>query len=112
MTKYTRIFTGPDGESHFEDVDVPLKELEPGRRGSVPVKADQLFFLERESRGPWHVAPRRQFLMITGGKYVVEVANGEKREFFPGAVVLAEDTTGRGHFAHGINMTAVVVPLD
>ena len=111
MTGYTRIYTGKDGESHFEDVDVELKDLEPGRHGSAPLKAAQVFFLERESRGPWHVAPQRQFLIITGGELVVEIGDGSKRRFVPGDVVLAEDTTGRGHFSHGVNMRAVVVPL-
>ena len=25
----TRIFTGADGESHFEDLDIPLRDLGP-----------------------------------------------------------------------------------
>jgi quercetin dioxygenase-like cupin family protein len=111
MTKYTRVYSGSDGESHFEDVEVPVKELEAGRRGSAPMKADQVFFLERDSRGPWHIAPRRQFLIITEGELVVEIGNGEKRRFLPGDVLLAEDTTGRGHFSDGIGMKAIVVPL-
>jgi len=24
--KYTRLYTGADGESHFEDVEIPLEE--------------------------------------------------------------------------------------
>ena len=111
MTKYTRLYTGPDGESHFEEVEVSMTHPDMGGQVSDQMRAEGVLFMERDSKGPWHVAPRRQFLIITEGKLIMEIGSGEKREFRPGDYLLAEDTSGRGHFSDCIRMKSIVVPL-
>ncbi|MFQ5931632.1 MAG: cupin domain-containing protein, partial [Nitrospiraceae bacterium] len=45
----------------------------------------------------WHPAPRRQYVVTLSGQGEIEVGDGTVRSFGPGDVMLAEDTTGRGH---------------
>jgi quercetin dioxygenase-like cupin family protein len=109
--KYTRLYAGADGQSHFEDVEVPLKEYVSGGRTSAAMKARESFFWEKDGKGVWHTAPRRQFLFIMDGELIIEIGDGTKRTFRRGDVLLAEDTTGRGHFSDDVNRKAVIVPL-
>jgi hypothetical protein len=50
----------------------------------------------------WHPAPRRQFVVTLSGNAEVEASDGEVRQIGPGTVMLAEDTTGKGHITRGI----------
>jgi len=96
----TRIYTGDDGESHFEDVTVPLRDL--GEIGKLSELVPATGFVMRET-GPdydydWHNAPRRQYvIMLSGSAVEIETGDGSKRVLGPGDILLAEDTTGRGH---------------
>jgi len=61
--KVTRIYTGDDGESHFEDIDIPLGESIESDRRSELIKATGIIFRETGADYDldWHNAPRRQF---------------------------------------------------
>lgn len=115
MKKVIRLYTGTDGESHFEDIEIPLEDrVKTGNaRQSKPIGATEIIF--RESRGQdnseRHNAPRRQFIVMLEGTLEIEVGDGTKRRLGPGDILLAEDTTGRGHISRTVNRKAVVVPL-
>ena len=115
--KFTRLYTGPDGESHFEDVEVPLEDTGGVDRRSEVMKATGIFF--RETGGDyyidWHNAPRRQFVITLEGEVEVVIGDGTKRRFGPGDILLVEDTTGRGHISRAVNnqpRTTIFVTLD
>jgi quercetin dioxygenase-like cupin family protein len=114
MAKVTRVYTGSDGESHFEDMEIPLEEKVGNARQSKPVEVTEIYF--RESKGKddygWHNAPRRQFVIMLEGALEIEMGDGTKRRLGSGDVLLAEDTTGRGHLSRSVNRKAIVVPLD
>ncbi len=97
--KITRIFTGEDGESHFEDFDIATEHSDGTGRRSSPIKATGVVFKEAvpDYGMDWHKAPRRQYMIRLEGSTEIEVGDGTKRQFGPGTVLLAEDTTGRGH---------------
>ncbi len=103
--KITRLYTGPDMESHFEDIDLPLKSLGGNDSRSDMLPATGIFF--RATSGAykldWHNAPRRQYVILLKGQSEVVVGNGTSRIFGPGDVMLAEDTTGRGHITRAVN---------
>jgi hypothetical protein len=109
--EYVRIYAGDDGHSHFEDVTVPgeLREIVAGVppvHVSDPHPAAALVFVQQpEDAADWerHVAPRRQWVVLLRGRFAATASDGERREFGPGAIVLAEDTEGEGH---------VSTPLD
>jgi hypothetical protein len=96
--KVTRFYTGEDGRSHFEDLEIPLNQVR-GRMMSDAIAVTGMSF--RESAGnlvlDLHVAPRRQLILCLTGEVEIELGNGELRRFVPGDVYLADDLTGEGH---------------
>jgi quercetin dioxygenase-like cupin family protein len=102
--KYTRIYSDPVGESHFEDVEVALKLVDfsppaPPAQLASPLPAEQVILLSvpPEFHGDWHPVPRRQLYVQLSGKIEVTVSDGETRVFRAGDVVLGEDVSGKGH---------------
>ena len=97
--KVVRIYTGDDGESHFEDLDVPLKSMGPAGMLSDPVSATSVIFRETAAdyNLDYHPAPRRQYVVNLTGSVEIETGKGERRVLGAGDILLAEDTTGRGH---------------
>ena len=93
----TRIFTGPDGLSHAEDIELTLNA-----RGVADVlKATGAEFSVRPPSDPnataWHTGPSRQLVITLSGSSEVEVAGGVHVSAGPGHINLIEDTTGKGH---------------
>jgi hypothetical protein len=98
--KVTRFYTGDDNRSHFQDLEIPTAEIVRNSHRSAPLPVDGM--LIRESAGDAHFlelhpAPRRQFILCLTGIVEIELGNGEKRQFGPGEVYLADDLTGEGH---------------
>ena len=115
--KYTRLYTGPDGESHFEDIAIVMEDTGGGRPGSKVMKADSIFF--RESRTwynpDWHHPTHRQFVITLDGEVDIVSGAGVTRRFGPGDVFLAEDMTGRGHMTRivqGKPWQVAFIPLE
>jgi len=96
--KITRIYADGDGESRFEDVQVSCSEAGFGFISDA-LDVDALYLRETPGavRQDWHVAPRRQYVVLLSGSVEIEVSDGEVRRFAAGDVLLAEDTTGKGH---------------
>ena len=103
--KVTRIYTGPDNESHFEDLEIPLEDIGGINRRSEPMQATGIIFTERrnDATADWHNAPRRQFVITLEGEGEIEIGDGTKRRFGPGDIMLAEDATGRGHITRTVS---------
>lgn len=103
--KVVRIYTGDDGESHFEDVEMELNQGDFSGWYSDPVKAKSVIF--RKTGGDYdlgfHNAPRRQYVVNLRGSVEIETGLGEKRILGPGEILLAEDTTGRGHISRAVD---------
>jgi hypothetical protein len=99
-----RIYTGADGKSHFEDLQVPMKDA--GRIGFMSEKVKATGIVFRETAGDYnydfHVAPRRQYVVNLEGEVEIEVGDGTKRILRSGQILLAEDTTGQGHISRAV----------
>ena len=96
-----RLYTGSDGMSHFERVEMKLA-LVPGWNGieeSEPVAMAKSHFIRSKPGyfSDWHNADVRRYVLTISGRAEIEVAGGEKFVAEPGQVVLAEDLTGKGH---------------
>ena len=117
VKKATRIYSGPDGESHFEDLEIALDIIKgPHRRQSTPVKATEITFVEQDTgyRRDWHNAPCRQFVITLEGICEIEICGDIKRKFGPGDILLAEDTSGRGHITRVVSKQprkVIFIPL-
>jgi len=103
--KVTRIYSGDDGESHLEDIEIEMAESGLAGLMSEPVAATSVIF--REVTGDYnldfHCAPRRQYVVNLTGSVEIETGNGDKRLLGPGSILLAEDTTGRGHISRAVD---------
>jgi hypothetical protein len=105
--KVTRIYTGADGHSHFEEIEVEIGKLQTGEgivfRHAPPGDVQD-----------WHPAPRRQYVITLSGQGEIETSDGTKRRFGPGAIMLADDTTGRGHITRVVSAESrlyVMIPI-
>ena len=114
--KVTRIYTGDDGESHFEDLDVDMNSDGHGGVISTAVPVKSVMF--RQTTGDYnldfHNAPRRQYVVNLTGSVEIETGLGETRRLGPGDILLAEDTTGRGHISRAVDGQArncLFIPL-
>ena len=113
--EYVRLYAGPDGESHFEDVEIGLRLGDfappaPPLWLSAFLPAERVRFLSASPGwyGDWHPAPRRQFLVYIAGEVEVEASDGEVRRLGPGSILLVEDTTGKGHRSRVVSATDVI----
>ncbi|MEM9243324.1 MAG: hypothetical protein AAGA27_04620 [Pseudomonadota bacterium] len=104
--KMIRLYSGDDGQSHFEDVEITLNKNEVGSFG-LPIKTDELTFAIAEAEGisklSWHTTDVPTYIVILEGAMELEVGDGTKRTIKAGDILLAEDLTGQGHLTHAIN---------
>lgn len=112
----TRIFTGDDGRSHFEDLAIPLHSSERGLM-SAPLELGAATMFRATPPGGnlgFHVAPRRQFVIHLAGGVEIEIGDGTTRQFGVGDVLLADDTTGEGHISRDVETPRrqIFVPLS
>ena len=99
MIRCVRIWTGDDGNSHFEEGAI---DLEPGQRGdelSGRMATTTISCQETASGGAfaWHTAPVRQLVITLSGTLDFQTREGEHFLIRPGDILLAEDTVGSGH---------------
>jgi hypothetical protein len=112
----TRIYTGPDGQTHAEQIDV---KLAPGGSSGELSEMAKVSGLQFRRQAPnyfqdWHPAPRRQYVITLSGRGEVELAGGEKIPLGPGHILLAEDVTGKGHISRGVgteDRISLFIPL-
>lgn len=112
----TRIFTGPDGQTHAEDLDV---KLAPGGASGELSEMMKVSGLQFRRQAPnyfqdWHPAPRRQYVITLSGRGEVELVGGKKIALGPGHILLAEDVTGKGHISRGVgsdDRISLFIPL-
>jgi hypothetical protein len=121
----TRIFTGPDGLAHAEDIELNLNS----RGATEMLKATGAEFSVRPptpgadprntaasdpSAREWHTGPARQFVITLSGRSEVEVSGGVHVQAGPGHINLIEDTTGKGHITRNFgpeDRIALTIPL-
>ena len=115
LMKIIRLYTGADNESHFEEIDV---ELNPrGRNAFSDLQPAEGVMFRRAletHHSDYHPAPRRQYVITLSGQVEIETGDGTVRRFGPGDVMLADDTTGRGHMTRvvgGQPRDCVLIPL-
>ena len=76
----TRLYTGPDGQTHAERTEVRFVPRVDGIGLSPLVKANGFFYLKLPAGHvqEWHPAPRRQYVIALSGRNEIELVNGEK----------------------------------
>jgi len=110
-----RVYTGDDGESHFEELKLPYERVANAQHTALQSAIGIQFrhtppghFLD------FHPAPRRQYIVTLEGQVELALRDGTKRIFNPGDVLLADDLTGRGHSVRVVGnrpRVSIVIPL-
>ncbi len=99
MIKVTRVYSDSKGESHFEDIEMPLKD--DGEIGflsdQIPVKNLIFRKVKPDYDYDFHTAPQNQYIILLDGEIEIETSLGDKRTFKGGDILLMEDTQGKGH---------------
>jgi hypothetical protein len=121
LVKYPRIYSDPQGESHFGMVTVKQRLVQAAPPAAPfyvsddnPASKYRFYTFEPGWIGELHPCPARQFLALMSGMVEMETTDGTIRRFQPGDLVLLEDTSGRGHVTRNIGdgfATYLVVPV-
>jgi hypothetical protein len=103
----TRIFAADDGRARIERREVPMQPDRSGRPTSADFPALRLFFRDTppEHLHDKHRAPQRQFIVVVSGIGEIELDDGTRHRFAPGALLFVEDTTGDGHITRTLEGT-------
>lgn len=103
--KIIRIYSDNNGNSCFEDIEIELKDFGDIGRLSEKFPVEDIIF--RETGGDYdydfHNAPQRQFIILLDGVIEIETSLGEKRYLKSGEILLAEDTSGKGHKTRSVD---------
>jgi hypothetical protein len=102
-----RIFADDEGETHMEDVIVALQPKKLFKDNPPLRLTDNLaaswFNLCHVPAGmrevDWHNPPQRLLVLWLTGEVEFETSDADVRRLPAGSVVLAEDTTGKGHIS-------------
>lgn len=104
MVKITKIYSDDNGESHFEDIEIPLRN--DGEIGflSDKIPAKEIIFRKVKPSYDYdfHTAPQKQYIILLDGEIEIETSLGEKRNFKGGDILLLENTQGKGHKTRNI----------
>lgn len=118
---YHRIYVDANGDSHFDTVTIEqslARAAPPAAPFYVsedrPASRYRFYSFEPGWIGELHPAPARQFLALMSGAVEMETIDGTIRQFGPGALILLEDTSGKGHVTRNIGdgyATFLVIPV-
>jgi len=105
--KCLRIFADINGETHMEDIDITLQprklfKCNPPLRLSDNLAASWCNICHVPTdmcEVDWHNPPQRLLVLWLTGEVEFETSDGNIRRLAAGSVVLAEDTTGKGHIS-------------
>jgi quercetin dioxygenase-like cupin family protein len=120
MPKIWRVYSGKDGQSHIEEVELAMKpfvDVEGAYGEASPTQTATGITFRVFPPGyvlDWHCAPRRQYSISLSGVAEIEVGDGTVARIGPGDVVLAEDLTGQGHVTRVVGSEprfSAIVPL-
>ena len=114
MTKLVRIYAGDDGQSHFDEIEIPMNDTPDLGQVSDAIKAKELHFRNKKGvhDGDWHCVKGKQLVILIDGTLDVEVGDGSKHHFKSGDVFFCEDLTGQGHKVFGVDRKTIVIRLE
>ncbi len=114
--KVTRFHATPDGESRFQEIEVPINEPRADQFGNTLLQSGawaspSIRFVElpKGLDESWHHAPARQIVVVLSGVLEVGTSDNQKRRCTPGQAFIADDLTGKGHLTRVIEGPAHVM---
>jgi hypothetical protein len=103
--KCLRIYSTEDGESHFDEVEIPTSSRQvlpnaPAFEVSASYAAAGIRFTRIPSGArqvDWHTVPERVLTVRLDGSAEYQTSDGDERHVSAGSFVLFEDIHGKGH---------------
>lgn len=79
MFPLTKIYSDSNGDSHFEDIEIPALEAGSVGRLSEVLPANGVVFREVEPAYDWnfHIAPKKQYIVLLDGEIEIETSLGK-----------------------------------
>lgn len=119
IKNYVRVVTRNNGESAFEDAQIPLapevvaQAVPTFMTGIMSSRPGAQYLLCPEFNSAPHTAPREQWIVMLRGSIDIEVTDGSTRSFGAGDLVLVTDTTGKGHRTRAVGepVEALFIPV-
>ena len=115
--KIHHLYVDKQGESHFEDMEIPYTES--GRAGKLSARLPATGIIFREVAPDydldWHPAPRRQYIINLDAGVQITASDGQSRKIGAGEVILVEDTWGKGHLSKALDgklRHCIFVPIE
>jgi hypothetical protein len=107
VMKCLRIYATADGESHFDEVELPTTKssVHPDAApfeisASYPASRVRLTRIPAGTREiAWHIVPEPVLTVRLDGSVEYETSDGEVRHVQAGSFALVEDTHGKGHLS-------------
>ena len=111
-----RLYTGKDGQSHFEEVPLKFEARNDRSETAELIPGSGIIVRRFEARrtNPWHHAPGHYAVFTLAGAVDIEIGDGTVRRFGPGDILIAEDLTGQGHITREVGpapRVSIFVPL-
>jgi quercetin dioxygenase-like cupin family protein len=111
-----RIYSGPDGQSHFEDLEPRFEDRGDASATAELLPGSGIIVRRFDARrtNPWHHAPGRYAVFTLSGAVDIEIGDGTVRRLGPGDILIAEDRTGQGHVTREVGpapRVSIFVPL-
>jgi hypothetical protein len=115
--KCLRIYATPDGESHFDEVELPTtkRSVHPD---AAPFEVSASYEASRVRltgipagmrEAAWHTVPEPVLTVRLDGSVEYETSDGDVRQVQAGSFVLVEDTHGKGHLSRHASEAQTVI---
>ncbi len=91
---FFRVYAGPDGESHIEELDMKLR---PELSTIQNIKEVKIQHFPEPRTMDFHPLPDRRLIIHLSGEVEIGLSDGTKQLFRAGDARLMEDVTGKGH---------------
>lgn len=101
--KIVRVAATDDGGSRFHETEAAFPEAYVDRLGGTHPRSRSFASTGRIVEFgaglsmDWHGAPNRRVIVVLSGALEVETTDGAVRRWGAGEIVIADDTTGKGH---------------
>ena len=115
--RYVRLYTDSHGETHFEDIEVPLTSHDYIPE-AIPIFTTRFLPVTGSAwlgaPGEWEgdvprPALKRQIFCTVEGEYQITASDGDVRCFPAGSVLFIDDTHGKGHLTSITNKKGALV---
>ncbi|MGH7932761.1 MAG: hypothetical protein ACREQN_06270 [Candidatus Binataceae bacterium] len=114
--KVTRFYATAEGESRFQEVEVPITLARRDSFGNNlqqskanPSPSFRFVELPHGLSQSWHHAPARQIVIVLSGVLEVGTSDDQKRQCAAGQAFVADDLTGKGHTTRVLEGPARVI---